>query len=61
MTARTGRPVGRPTVGGLVQLRMPDALLAEVDRLAAAEGLTRSAWIRRAIAARTGSACQVAR
>ena len=42
---------GRPRVGPTIQIRLPDELLARVDRLAAAAGASRAATIRRLIVA----------
>lgn len=39
---------GRPAVGPVFQVRFPEGLLAQVDRAAAGEGLTRAAWLRAA-------------
>lgn len=50
-----GRP-GRPAVGEPVQIRLPAAMLADIERLARAEGVTRSAWMRQAMAARIEAA-----
>lgn len=47
---------GRPAIGEPVQIRLPAAMLADIDRLAAAEGVTRSQWIRQALAARVAAA-----
>ena len=47
---------GRPAVGEPVQIRLPAQLLADVEMLAAAEGVTRSQWIRQALAARVAAA-----
>ena len=47
---------GRPAIGEPVQIRLPAAMLADIDRLAAAEGVTRSAWMRQAMAARIEAA-----
>ena len=47
---------GRPAIGEPVQIRLPADLLADIDKLAAVEGATRSAWIRRALAARVAAA-----
>lgn len=47
---------GRPAIGEPVQIRLPAALLADVEMLAAAEGVTRSQWIRQALAARVAAA-----
>lgn len=47
---------GRPAIGEPVQIRLPAAMLADIERLARAEGVTRSAWIRQALAARIEAA-----
>lgn len=47
---------GRPAVGEPVQIRLPAAMLAAIDRLAGAEGVTRSQWVRQALAARIAAA-----
>ena len=51
--SRPGRPAvaEKPT-----QVRIPADLLAAIDALAAAEGVTRSRWIRQALAARVAAA-----
>ena len=46
---------GRPAIGEPVQIRLPGDLLAAVDRLARAEGVTRSQWVRQALAARVAA------
>ncbi len=43
---------GRPAVGEPIQIRLPADMLAGIDTTASAEGVTRSQWIRQAIAAR---------
>lgn len=51
-TARTGRPpIGEP-----INLRLPAVMLADIDATARAEGVTRSQWIRQAVAARLHTA-----
>jgi len=47
----TGQAVayGRPEVGPQVVVRMSEAMRADCDRAAAAAGLTRAEWLRRAI------------
>jgi metal-responsive CopG/Arc/MetJ family transcriptional regulator len=47
---------GRPAVGEPIQIRLPADTLAEIDAIAQAEGVTRSQWIRQAIAARLHAA-----
>lgn len=47
---------GRPVVGEPFNLRLPAAMLAEVDAMAAAEGISRPQWIRQALAARLAAA-----
>ena len=47
---------GRPAIGEPVQIRLSAAMLADIDRLARAEGVTRSQWIRQALAARVAAA-----
>ncbi len=47
---------GRPAIGSPIQLRFPAETVAEIDALAAAEGVTRSQWIRQAVAARLHAA-----
>lgn len=37
---------GRPPVGPVFQVRFPEELLAQVDRAAATDGLSRAAWLR---------------
>ena len=39
---------GRPPVGPVFQVRFPEGLLAQVDQAAAAEELSRAAWLRAA-------------
>ena len=51
-----GNRPGRPAIGEPAQIRLPADLLADVDRLARAEGVTRSQWIRQALAARVAAA-----
>ena len=46
---------GRPSIGEPVQIRLPADLLADIDRLARAEGVTRSRWVRQALAARVAA------
>ena len=46
---------GRPAIGEPVQIRLPADMLADVDRLARAEGVTRSQWVRQALAARVAA------
>lgn len=45
------RPAGRPEVGPQIKVRLPEEVIAAVDALAAAEGITRSAWIRACVSA----------
>lgn len=47
---------GRPAIGEPVQIRLPAPLLADIEKLAGAEGVTRSQWIRQALAARVAAA-----
>lgn len=47
---------GRPAVGEPVQIRLPADMLTAIDATAKAEGVTRSAWIRQALAARLHAA-----
>ena len=44
------RRIGRPAVGAKVEVRIPDDLLAAVDAIAAADGTSRAAVIRAAVA-----------
>lgn len=37
---------GRPEIGPRIQVRLPESLVAEVDALAEAAGVSRAAWIR---------------
>ena len=53
MTALPSRG-GRPVVGPQVKMAFPPALLARVDERAAAEGVSRSEWVRRAVVAALG-------
>lgn len=41
----TGR-VGRPSTGERVEVRLPADLVASIDRLAEAAGMTRPVWLR---------------
>ena len=50
--ATTKNRAGRPAIGDPIQIRLPADTLAEIDATAEAEGVTRSQWIRQAIAAR---------
>lgn len=43
---------GRPKIGAQINIAIPPGMLTRIDGAAAAEGVTRSAWIRQAIAAR---------
>ena len=43
-------PRGRPPIGRQIMVRIPDDLLAEIDRRAAEYGLTRAETMRRALA-----------
>lgn len=47
---------GRPPVGPVIQVRMPADMLASIDATSRAEGVTRSRWIRQALAARLHAA-----
>lgn len=51
VTGQTTRrnPGGRPVVGPQVKVAFPPTLLARVDELAAAEGVSRSEWIRQTL------------
>lgn len=40
------RTPGRPEIGPVVKVRVPQAVVAEVDRHAEAAGVSRAAWIR---------------
>ena len=53
VTGQTTRrnPGGRPVVGPQIKMAFPPALLARVDEQAAAEGISRSEWVRRAVVA----------
>ena len=55
-TAQSHKRPGRPAVGGTIQIRIPPDMLTELDATAEAEGVTRSAWIRQALAARLRAA-----
>ena len=48
MTGKAGRPV----IGSQIKIAIPADMLARIDGTAAAEGVTRSTWIRQAVAAR---------
>lgn len=50
-TGENARRGGRPVVGPQIKMAFPPALLARVDALAAAEGVSRSEWVRRAVVA----------
>lgn len=52
----TKNRAGRPAIGDPIQIRLPADTLAEIDATAEAEGVTRSQWIRQAIAARLHAA-----
>lgn len=39
---------GRPAIGEQISVSMPLDLLAQIDRMAKAAGISRSGWIRRA-------------
>ena len=43
---------GRPAIGDPIQIRIPADMLAAIDATAKSEGVTRSRWIRQALAAR---------
>lgn len=45
MTDKRGR--GRPPVGRVVQVKIPDDLIARLDRVAAEHGISRSELMRR--------------
>jgi|GEM_PF-6625011 metal-responsive CopG/Arc/MetJ family transcriptional regulator len=47
---------GRPPIGRQIMVRIPDDLLAEIDRRAAEYGLTRAETMRRALAELLGAA-----
>ena len=47
---------GRPAIGEPINVRLPAAMLADIERLARAEGVTRSQWVRQALAARVAAA-----
>lgn len=49
-------PGGRPAIGDPIQIRIPADMLAAIDATAKAEGVTRSRWIRQALAARLHAA-----
>lgn len=51
-----GTGPGRPAVGKAIQIRLPADMIADVDATAQAEGVTRSQWIRQAVAARLAAA-----
>jgi len=59
----TGQAVayGRPEVGPQVVVRMSEAMRADCDRAAAAAGLTRAEWLRRAIVIGHGVSAAVLR
>ena len=46
--------LGRPEIGPQIKVRLPEDVIAAVDDRADAEGLTRSAWIRRAVESALG-------
>jgi len=48
---------GRPEIGPAFSLRFSPDLLAKVDQAAAAEGVTRAAWIRAATQTRVAATC----
>ena len=47
---------GRPKIGEMVHFRLPDEIRQQVAALAAAEGVSQSEWMRRAIAAQVARA-----
>ena len=55
-TAETARrnPGGRPAIGPQIAIAFPPDMLARVDDAALAAGISRSEWVRRAVAARLG-------
>lgn len=52
----SGAKAGRPAIGAPIQMRFPAETVAEIDAMAAAEGVTRSQWVRQAVSARLHAA-----
>jgi len=51
--AEEDRRAGRPEIGGAVHVRLGEKNLADIDRWAAEDGVSRAEWVRRAIEAET--------